>query len=126
MVYVDFFVLYFGEKFMKIRTKIPKLQMHENLHINVNENVLSFTFYAFFMSFYGGQLKQQICYSLTLLILYLVFNLFVLVVQLGRVAQSVTCLALDASLTADPGREFDPHPVPYFRGDFYSHSLPFR
>ena len=36
----------------------------------------------------------------------------------GRVAQSVTCLATDAYLTADPGgREFDPGPVPYFRGD---------
>ena len=32
---------------------------------------------------------------------------------LGHVAQSVTCL------TADPrGREFDPSPVPYFRGDW--------
>ena len=37
----------------------------------------------------------------------------------GRVAQSVTYLATDACLTADPGRgrEFDPGPVPYFRGD---------
>ena len=32
----------------------------------------------------------------------------------SRVAQSVTCLATDAYLT---GREFDPGPVPYFRGD---------
>ena len=30
----------------------------------------------FFMSFYGGQLKQQICYSFTLLISYTVFNPF--------------------------------------------------
>ena len=36
----------------------------------------------------------------------------------GRVAQSVTHLATDACLTADPGgREFDPGPVPYFRRD---------
>ena len=48
----------------------------------------------------------------------------------GHVAQSVTCLATDACLTADPGgREFDPGPVPYFRGDwswndFYGHSPP--
>ena len=44
----------------------------------------------------------------------------------GRVAQSVTCLATDACLTADPGvassipvrsHTFDPGPVPYFRGD---------
>ena len=31
-----------------------------------------------------------------------------------RVAQSVTCLATDA---CPGGREFDPGPVPYFRGD---------
>ena len=36
----------------------------------------------------------------------------------GRVAQSVACLATDASLTADPGVcEFDPGPVQYFHGD---------
>ena len=39
-----FLVLNFGENFMKIRTKIAKLQMHENLHKNVNEKVFSFTF----------------------------------------------------------------------------------
>ena len=33
----------------------------------------------------------------------------------GRIAQSVTSLATDASLTADPG--VDPGPVLYFRGD---------
>ena len=32
----------------------------------------------------------------------------------GRVAQSVTCLATDASLTADPGVA---SLIPYFRGD---------
>ena len=41
-----------------------------------------------------------------------------MLIKPGRVAQSVTCLATDASLTADPGgRDFDPGPVPYFRGD---------
>ena len=35
----------------------------------------------------------------------------------GRVAQSVTCLATDASLTADRGGEMDPGPVLYFLGD---------
>ena len=55
----DFLVIHFGEKFMKIRSKIPKLQMHEKLHKNVNENMFSFTFYAIFMpNFYGGQIKQ--------------------------------------------------------------------
>ena len=34
----------------------------------------------------------------------------------GRVAQSVTCLATDACLTADPGVAAS-IPVPYFRGD---------
>ena len=36
--------LQFGENFMKIRTKIAKLWMLENLNKNVNENVFSFTF----------------------------------------------------------------------------------
>ena len=42
MVYIipNFLVLHFGENFMKIRTKIAKLQMHENLH----KNMFSFTF----------------------------------------------------------------------------------
>ena len=36
----------------------------------------------------------------------------------GKVAQSVMCLAVDTSLTADPGgRKIDPGPVPYFGGD---------
>ena len=34
----------------------------------------------------------------------------------GRVAQSVTCLASDGCLTADPGVA-SLIPVPYFRGD---------
>ena len=34
----------FWWKFMKILTKIAKLQIHENLHKNVNENMFSFTF----------------------------------------------------------------------------------
>ena len=46
MVYIipNFLVLQFGKNFMKIQTKIAKLQMHENLHKNVNENMFSFTF----------------------------------------------------------------------------------
>ena len=42
IVYIipNFIVLYFGEHFMKIQTKIPKIQMHENLHKNVNENMM--------------------------------------------------------------------------------------
>ena len=53
---------------MKIRTKIAKLQMHENLHINVNENIFSFTFILqIFMSFYEEQIKQQMLYTATFL-----------------------------------------------------------
>ena len=41
MVYIipNSLVLHFGEDFMKIGTKILKLQMHEKLHKNVNENM---------------------------------------------------------------------------------------
>ena len=44
MVYIipNFLVLHFGENFMKIRTKIAKLQMPENLYKNVNENIANF------------------------------------------------------------------------------------
>ena len=46
MVYIipDFLILHFIENFMKMWTKIAKLQLHENLHKNVNENMFSFTF----------------------------------------------------------------------------------
>ena len=59
------FSLHIGEKFMKIRTKIGKLQMHENLKKNVNENTFSFTFFfmQIFKSVYEGQLKQQMLYA---------------------------------------------------------------
>ena len=51
---------------MKIRTKIPKLQMHENLHKNVSENEFSFKFFMqIFMSSYDEQLKQQMLYMYT-------------------------------------------------------------
>ena len=71
MVYIipNFLVLHFGESFMKIRTKIAKLQIHENLHKNVNEKMFSFTSLCKFYEFYEGQLKQQIFYSFILLIL---------------------------------------------------------
>ena len=71
MVFIipNILVLHFGEILMKIRTRMPNLQMHENLHKNVNENI--------FMSFYVGQLKQQICYSFKLLISDMVFKMVV-------------------------------------------------
>ena len=54
MVYIipDLLVIHFAENFMKIQTKIAKLQMHEILHKNVNENKFSFTFLYIFLSFY--------------------------------------------------------------------------
>ena len=72
MVFIihNFLVLHFGENFMKIRTKKAKLQMHENLQKNVNENM----FKQLFMSFYEVKLKQRICYSFILLISHMVFN----------------------------------------------------
>ena len=50
--------------------------MFENLHKNVNENMQIFTSYP------DGPLSKQICYSLTLLIAFLVYNPFKMVVQL--------------------------------------------
>ena len=47
----NFLVLYFAESFMKIQTKIEKLQMHENLYKNVNEHVFIHIFMQIFMSF---------------------------------------------------------------------------
>ena len=43
-IIIPFLVLHFSENFIKIQTKIAKLQMHEILHKNVNENMFSFTF----------------------------------------------------------------------------------
>ena len=67
--------LRFGENFMKIQTKMAKLQMHDNLHKTVNENRFSFLiFMQIFMSSYEWQLKQ--------LISYMLLNPFKMVVQL--------------------------------------------
>ena len=75
MVYIIpiFLVLHFGEKFMKIGTKIAKLQMHENLHKNVNENMFSFTFLCNFSRvFKEGNYESNKCFKL--LISYMLFN----------------------------------------------------
>ena len=61
---------------MKIQTKIPKLQMQENLHKNENENMFSFTFLCKFSEFLGWGI-----YSFTLHISYMVFNPFKMAVQ---------------------------------------------
>ena len=55
---------------MKILTKIPKLQMRDVLHKNVNENA---HFYANFHDFLWWAIKA-ICYSFTLLIPYMYFK----------------------------------------------------
>ena len=54
MVYIipNFLVLHFGEKFMKIWTKVAKLHMHENLHKNVNENMFHSHFYTNYLEFF--------------------------------------------------------------------------
>ena len=59
MVYIipNILVLHFGENFMKIRSKIPKLQMHENLHKNVNETGFHSHFYATFHEFLWWAIK---------------------------------------------------------------------
>ena len=61
MVYIipNFLVIHFAENFMKIRSEIAKLQIHENLHKNVNENMFSFTFYANFHEFNEGSIKAK-------------------------------------------------------------------
>ena len=51
----NFLALHFGENFMKIGTKIPK--MHENLHKNVNGNMFSSHFYANFHKFFLWAIK---------------------------------------------------------------------
>ena len=48
---------------MKIRTKIAKLQIHENLHKNVNENMFSFTFLCKFSQVFKKGNKQQMLYT---------------------------------------------------------------
>ena len=50
-----FLVLHFGENFMKIRTKIAKLQMHEHLYKKCEwKHVFIHIFILIFMSFYEG------------------------------------------------------------------------
>ena len=54
-----FLVLHFGENFMKIRTKIAKVQIHGNLHKLSMKTCFHSHFYANFHEFYGGQLGLQ-------------------------------------------------------------------
>ena len=76
MMYIipDFLVLHFGENFMKIWSKVPKLQVHGKLHKNVNENMFSFTFLCNFYEFLWWAIKAA-------LISYMFFNPFKIAVQ---------------------------------------------
>ena len=69
MVYIIpyFLFLHFGENFMKIQTKIPKMQMHENLHKNLH-------FYAIFREFLWWAIKATNMLQLTLLNFYMVLK----------------------------------------------------
>ena len=55
MVYIipNFLVLQFGENFVKIQTKIAKLQIHTHLHKNVNETGFHSHFYSNMMGDYS-------------------------------------------------------------------------
>ena len=75
----NFLVLHFVGNFMKIQTKIAKLQVHENLYKNVNENMFSFTLLDKVSWVFVKGNKSNRC--LTLLISYMVFNPFKLSVQ---------------------------------------------
>ena len=59
--------------------------MYENLHKNVNENMFSFTFLCNFHELLLS-LEQEICYSFTLLISFIVFNPFKMAVQFFETA----------------------------------------
>ena len=63
MVYIipNFLVLHIGDNFMKIRTKIAKLQVHENLHKNVNENMFHSHFCSTFHELLIKGYMLQLC-----------------------------------------------------------------
>ena len=84
MVYIipNLLVLHFGENFMKIHTKITKLQMHENVHKNVNENMFSFTFYAHFHEFLRRAIKATNALLCQFLINIMLFNPFKMAVPI--------------------------------------------
>ena len=88
MVFIipNFTILQFGENFMKIRTEIAKLQMHEFCIKCQGKYVFIHIFMQIFISFYDGQLKQQICYSFMLLISFMVFNPFKIAIQFFKSA----------------------------------------
>ena len=48
----NFLVLQIGDNFMKILTKIVKLQMYENLHKNVNEICFHLRIESYFSAFH--------------------------------------------------------------------------
>ena len=64
-----------------MRLKLPKLQMHENLHKNVNEKCFHSHFYANVREFIWWAIKATNMQQLTLLISLMVFNHFKMAVQ---------------------------------------------
>ena len=75
MVFIipHFLVLLFGGNFMKIRAKIAKLQIHENLHKNVNENMLSFTFLYKFSCILWSAIKAANMSQQSFILLILIY-----------------------------------------------------
>ena len=65
----------------KIIWDFPRPDLGPLPNSKMSKHVFKHIFMPILMSFYGGQLKQQICYSLTLIISFMVFNLFKMGVQ---------------------------------------------
>ena len=68
--------------------KIPKLQINEKLHRNVNENMFSFIFLCGFSRVFMMGNKSKICYSFTLL----VFIQYVILIHLNGDPVLLDCI----------------------------------
>ena len=75
------------------------LQVYANIWITSSE----FNNQTFLQSMQCINPYSNLCQVLILILKYMLLQLLVDLVIPGRVAQSVTCLATDACLTADPG-----------------------
>ena len=93
---------------MKIPQKVIKLQMFENLHKNVNENMFSFTFFMqIFTSFSNGPLNQKICYSFTLLISYIHLKWWPSSFRLHQIFPILMVLCFFSQMQQVPGPDFN-------------------
>ena len=69
---ISFPVLHFGEKFMKIRSKYKKLQMHEKLHKMWMKTCFHSHFYAFFHVLLWWAIKAALhCWFLICFLIHL-------------------------------------------------------